>query len=98
VKRYIAYVFLFIFSLQVLPVKEIGKLLVKGTNTEEVHHSADENGVKEKKDDALHYCGGFYHHESEISFSHKITVSLNRSVDLHDGHVADILTPPPNRC
>lgn len=97
-KRIIAYLCLFIFTLQVLPVREIGKLLCKGQNTEEVHNVDDCGIVKEKKDDIFHYTQATYDLASELSFTKKQSVSFTQTVHLPDGHVADIPTPPPNHC
>jgi len=44
-RPFLAIVFLTIFSFQILPVKEIGKILWNGTMTEEVH----EHGPTHKK-------------------------------------------------
>jgi hypothetical protein len=89
---------LFIFFLQAVPVKEIGKLLGKCQNTEEVHNQDDGGIVKEKKDDVFHFCQTGYHIAQEMTLSRKITVLLQTSEHLPDSYTADILTPPPNRC
>ncbi len=98
-KHFVAYLCLIIFSFQVLPVKELGKLLCKGTNTEEVHeYGGDSSPLKEKKDDAWKLYTSFSETDRLISFDHKVTVMLHAAENLPDGHVADILTPPPNFC
>jgi len=98
-KRFIALICLLIFSFQVLPVKQLGKLLSKAQNTEEVHDwGADNNSVKEKKGDDFKLYTQYSQTECLISFGQKVIVSLHAADNLPDHHVADILTPPPNRC
>lgn len=98
-KHFIAYLCLLIFSFQVLPVKELGKLLCKGQNTEEVHEcSADGNTAKEKKADDFKLYGPHSQAVFLISLEQKVIVSLHAADNLPENHVADILTPPPNRC
>ena len=80
-------------------MKEIGKLLCKGQNTEEVHDSDGDNmPVKEKKDDVYKLYPPFSQTASLLSFGQKVIVSLHIADNLPSGYVADILTPPPNRC
>ncbi len=95
-KIVLASIFMLIFSFQVLPVKEIGKLLFKGTMTEEIHESEPDSSSKIKKDsdpcmpykvqgnynkNILHTCGRL-----------KTTTPENVSKQ----HIPDIITPPPN--
>ncbi|OJW79041.1 MAG: hypothetical protein BGO69_03970 [Bacteroidetes bacterium 46-16] len=96
-KRFIAYICLFVFFLQAVPVKQIGRLLGKCTNTEEVQNE-DGSIQKEKKDDVFHYCQYNYHLNEVMSFSRKISILLHKAEQLHESYPADILTPPPNRC
>jgi hypothetical protein len=99
VKRRLAYIFLFIFSFQVLPVKEIGKILYKGLITEERSEmdcsEDDAPPPKIKKDsDPFHaeYISiAFHKHVTE-----KVTVAIHLTESIPAFHVADIFVPPPN--
>jgi hypothetical protein len=103
VKRLIAYFFLMIFSMQVIPVKEIGKILFNQLITEEEVHNIgtgnteDGNSVKLKKDG-----DPFHHNESSqavarINFlTHQLDIALHQAEKLPVNHVPDIVTPPPN--
>ena len=98
-KHFIAIICLLIFSFQVLPVKQLGRLLSKVQNTEEVHDwGLDGNAVKDKKADDLKFFSTYSQKETLISFEQKVTLLLHAAENLPDGHVADILTPPPNCC
>ncbi|MBS1773134.1 MAG: hypothetical protein JST82_09740 [Bacteroidetes bacterium] len=99
-KTVIAYIFLFIFSFQVLPVKELGKLLFKGQMTEEVHEadcSDDAPGAKIKKEPEpfklQQDCRFDYiSHFADV----KATLAIHLAQQLPAHFVPDILTPPPN--
>lgn len=101
-KQVIAYIFLFIFSFQMLPVKEIGAILFKGQITEEEAHT---NGAKgdngnsklTKFNDFLE--GGLSNdeHLSRIAFyNNSLSVALSMAEKLPMGFIPDIPTPPPN--
>ena len=92
--------FLLIFSFQVLPVKAIGKLLSKNTQTEEVKDdcgSSDDDtpGSKDPKfNDLFHQ----YHSATPVgivAIKKKITI-IHGNDDLPKSHVKDVLCPPPN--
>jgi hypothetical protein len=102
-KRFVAYIFLFIFSLQMLPVKEIGEILFKGQITEEETHTCSNNcedngGLKLKK------CNDFFElflsedqNESRTAFyNHNLLVAIAAADRLPCGFIPDIATPPPN--
>lgn len=99
-RQYLAIFFLLIFSFQVLPVKEIGKLLFKSTTTEEIHesHADDAPDLKVKKEgDPFH--ASFMNIPSSArakDFTAKVLLVIHRSASLPDYHIPDILTPPPN--
>jgi hypothetical protein len=99
-KRAIAYIFLFIFSFQVLPIKEIGKILYKGLMTEERNETAaceDEEPMipKLKKESEPLYTDN-----TPIAFykylSTRILTAIHTSEQIPKHHVPDIFTPPPN--
>jgi len=97
VKKFLAYIFLFIFSFQVLPVKELGQILFKGLMTEEIHEAAadDTSGTKLKKEPARL----FYRHEglaSILYFTSKVHTAIHDAEKLPRHFIPDIITPPPN--
>jgi hypothetical protein len=103
VKQYIAYIFITIFSFQVLPVKELGNMLFKGQITEEKLEcgvDADDcpdSKVKKEEDPKFHSQGS---HNSDIAalqyVNAKISIALHLSEVFPLEHVPDVLTPPPN--
>lgn len=99
-RHFLAYVFLIIFSFQVLPVKEIGKILFKAQMTEEIHeagHSSDDGPSAKLKKDSDFFK--LMEHEN-IAIMQYIAATVNTAIHLSDRlprqHVPDILTPPPN--
>lgn len=100
-KKLLAYIFLTIFSFQVLPVKEIGKILFKGQMTEEIHesgHSGDNNNAKLKKG-----TDPFRLHNSDTEaiarmqhLSAQICLAILQAESLPMQFIPDIVTPPPN--
>jgi hypothetical protein len=101
-RKLLAYIFLTIFSFQVLPVKEIGKILFKGMMTEEIHetcHNADDTpGSKLKKG-----AEPFKLINSEASLTAQILyldrateTAIHEAERLPNNFVPDIFTPPPN--
>jgi len=102
VKQWIAYICITIFSLQILPVKEIGKILFKGQITEEeVHgyaHTDDDDCPKLKKDGEPPYL--FHDHSQENAhtffLSREVNTAIHKSEHLPSNFIPDILTPPPN--
>ncbi|HRO41785.1 MAG TPA: hypothetical protein PL009_03070 [Flavipsychrobacter sp.] len=102
-KKWIAYIFIAIFSLQVIPIKEIGKILYKGQITEEEVHGysgpakGDDNSkLKKEGDPLLHQNVNFQDQARAAFLTHKIITAIHRSEHIPDFHVADIITPPPN--
>lgn len=98
-KVYLASFFLFIFSFQVLPVKEIGKLLFKQTLTEEIHETEnDEAGTgSEVKKGHEPYTFQKYmpvYDKWLVRYCNGMTGHLPSHVSKQ--YIPDILTPPPN--
>ncbi|RYY24359.1 MAG: hypothetical protein EOO04_13160 [Chitinophagaceae bacterium] len=102
-KHLIAYIFLMIFSFQVLPVKELGKILFKNQITEEEVHGykghEDGKSLKQKLD------GGDPYQNADESFqcfarakflTNRISTALHAADKLPRNHVPDIVTPPPD--
>lgn len=103
-KKLLAYIFLIIFSTQVLPVKEIGKILYKGQITEEEVHTCSE-GCEDSNALKLKIEGDPFHHtERQLFQAHARVAFLTQQINTaihHAEHipihfVPDILTPPPN--
>ncbi len=99
-KKWLAYIFLIIFSFQVLPVKEIGQILFKGQMTEEIHE-ADVNDCSSKIKKGT---DPFRIHSTETDqtariqyYSHRAILAVLESERLPGQFVPDIFTPPPNR-
>ena len=97
----IAYMFICIFSLQIIPIKEIGEKLYKQQITEEdVHsfsHSGDDNSKPKKEGDPFPFFGSTSQNHSRIEFlSRRLNTAIHRSENLPPPFVPDIITPPPN--
>jgi hypothetical protein len=100
-KKWLAYIFLTIFSFQVLPVKEIGKILFKGQMTEEIHESADGPvSVKLKKGtDPFKLHPGDFEQTARLQYlSAKLSLAIVESEWHPSQFIPDIVTPPPNFC
>lgn len=93
-RKRLAYLFLVIFSFQVLPVKEVGGMLFEGLLTEEIHetlHGADDHQSKSKKrTESLDIVLSNVHLESQIQ------TAMQCQEHLPAAYVPDIPTPPPN--
>jgi hypothetical protein len=107
VKRWLAYFFLVIFSIQALPVKALGKYLVKRQLTEEVKGDCDgddatDDSADDTEDDNIEGVKDFYMHHPDhnpalLNFaSIKLRTSHSCEEDVPKSHVADIHCPPPN--
>ncbi len=91
--------FLLIFSFQVLPVKEIGKILFKGTMIEEIHESApdcDETQSKLKKGKDLFTPYKTYATASLMLVLISNGLGIFNPESISKQHIPDIITPPPN--
>jgi len=99
-KKWLAYIFLTIFSFQVLPVKEIGKILFKGQMTEEIHEADVTDGSSSKiKKDADPYR--LHPTETELAAriqytSKKASLAIIKSEKIPGQFIPDIFAPPPN--
>ncbi|RYD57691.1 MAG: hypothetical protein EOP56_07910 [Sphingobacteriales bacterium] len=103
VKKWLAYILLCIFSFQVLPVKELGKLLFKGQLTEEIHEESYsdaedlENNKLKKNEEPLK----FHMPLDELFarsryYTHNIMVAIHEADHIPLLYLPDIPTPPPN--
>lgn len=94
-RKLLAYLFLVIFSFQILPIKEVGGILFKGLLTEEIHETltgADENphSKTKKRTETLEVFLSNVHLKSQIQ------TAMQCQEHLPSPFVPDIPTPPPN--
>jgi len=96
-KMWLASLFLFIFSSQVLPVKEVGKILFKSQLTEEIHehHSPDDHQKSKKFSDPFTGLSGDITVRL-LQVSHDAALAIHYADYAPAAHVPDIFTPPPN--
>lgn len=99
VKKVLALFFLLIFSFQVMPVKEIGKILFKGTMVEEIHETApdggDETSSKVKKGKEP-FAPQAYAFSPALLLLQGSGLGILTPENLSKQHIPDIITPPPN--
>lgn len=102
-RQWLAYILIAIFSFQVLPVKELGKILFKGQLTEEIHEEG--HGDAEDLEDAKLKKDGdpFKFHYPVTEFvarnhfhTHSAMVAIYEADHIPLLYLPDILTPPPN--
>ena len=104
-KVWISLLLIALFSLQQLPVKELGKLLVKKSCTEQSTDDEAATGddapnpskqLKEKADLDKYCTTPFLLHTREVATRHRIETALHEAQRLMPHFVPEILTPPPN--
>lgn len=102
-KKCLAIFCLLIFSIQVLPIKQIGAILAKGQITEELHQHHDNcNGdapIKLKKDgDPFHeiFLSANQNLSRTLCLSHRLETAIHAAERLPSCYVRDIFAPPPN--
>ena len=96
-RKILTCIFLTIFSFQVLPVKELGKLLYKGMMTEEIHEAGAEDNTTGKWKKQNEYK--FYDKDSFLSasyFTSIIQLTILQTEHFLCQYVPEIITPPPN--
>ena len=98
VRQVIAYLFILIFSIQIVPIKEIGEILFNGLITEEEVHGYGQNSednAKLKKQNEPKLPVSFYY--NRICFlTQSVQTAIHRSENLPLQFVPEIITPPPN--
>ncbi|OSZ79245.1 hypothetical protein CAP35_13605 [Chitinophagaceae bacterium IBVUCB1] len=100
-KQWLAYSFLFIFSFQLLPVRQLGQLLYKGQMTEEVYETdgkADENKSPESLAiDNDKYITNYSVYTKWLLYSnHAVHNTIYHTKALSAQYIADVFSPPPN--
>ena len=92
-KKIISIFFLFIISVQCLPIKELGKSLFDNTITEEelCEKSIDKKQLSDN-------CKEFYSDSTPLQANpqNNKTRFFNTHADLFAAPLADVTTPPPN--
>jgi hypothetical protein len=102
-KQWLAYLCILLFSLQVMPIKEIGAVLMKGQITEEESccgaDAAEDGPSKLKK----HSADPIWANHGEQSnarlqfLTRLVRIALSHASCRSQDFTADILTPPPER-
>ncbi|HTN18476.1 MAG TPA: hypothetical protein VL092_12380 [Chitinophagaceae bacterium] len=96
-RQWIAYFMLTIFSFQVLPVKEIGRILFKSLITEEIHEDYEEcDELKFKESMPFRKTPSFSYEQRRPSFEQKLALSFPWSSLIEHQHFPGIFVPPPN--
>ncbi len=102
-RKFLAIVFLTIFTIQVLPLKVIGKLLNKGQNIEEVQDDVEDTDGTEGKvikygstDDQIEHHHYFDFTANTRCFNDKLIAFIHRSESLPAVHIAAMPSPPPD--
>jgi len=101
-RKFLAIIFLTIFTSQLLPLKAIGKFLSSGQNTEEVQHGTDEeapDGMALKFDDDLAYIHDTFDVIANTkAFENKVSVFIHTTESLPTVQIAAMPSPPPDIC
>lgn len=102
-KVFLATFFLAIFSLQVLPVKELGKILYKGTMTEELAETEAETEGKTEGFTEKWNANKEYNTASASSrtllmvrYTAIVALTVHSAQYVFRQYIPDITTPPPN--
>lgn len=100
-KTLLASLILLIFSMQVLPVEEIGKLLFKKALVEEIgdaEYSSDDSSPESniKKDNDPYTYHKHYTQFSKWILANGINIALISTEQCAKQFIPDIPTPPPN--
>lgn len=101
-KKILACIFLAVFTLQVLPVKELGKILYKGLMTEEIHEveaegkTGDAGSFKWKKQNNEYSLDVSTAHQRAVYLTSMAHLAIVHAENLPERYVPDIPTPPPN--
>lgn len=96
-KKIISLVLLLIFSTQILPVTQIGRVLYQNQLTEELPHSGTSAPVPNSFVEEIHKA--YWHEMQEYSmnmYSKIITHHLHQTENIFTQFIAEVKTPPPN--
>lgn len=99
-KRLLSYLLILLFSIQALPVKELGKLLLKKAAIEQTADESEENGAaKEVKEIEVEKA----YLQSGVLIFHRLIANDLIRIALHQlslsaiTYYPDITTPPPDQ-
>ena len=96
----LGYIFIIIFSTQILPIKEIGEVLFKGQITEEEVHNyggnSDDGGKSKKGNDSVPYIGAGQNFSRLSGLNQKVNTALHQAEKIPPHFVPEVVTPPPN--
>ena len=99
-KPWLSYLLIIIFSLQALPVKELGKLFIKKAIIEKVQDEADESPetLKDSKETTSEklFLPPFSFTFSAAFTEKKVKVVLHNRLPYEEHFHPDISTPPPD--
>lgn len=99
-RHLIAYFFILVFSLQIIPIKEIGEILFKGQITEEEVHghsqSTDDNSKLKKQNGPNPFPSSYQDYNRISCLSQRLNTAIHRAEILPPHFVPEIITPPPN--
>jgi hypothetical protein len=101
VKRCLVYICILVFSLQVLPLEEIGKALFKLQLTEEAEGSCaagGEDGLSKlkKKDEPFHYSDAHQSIARNLFLSLRLKIAIHEAEHLLQNFTPEIYCPPPD--
>lgn len=100
-KQWLSYLLIMLFSFQALPVKELGKLLLKKAAIEQTADETEEDAgaakeLKEKAIEKLYLQAGSLHFNALIA-DDLAKIALHQLSILAPSFYPDITTPPPDR-
>lgn len=100
-KHLLAYMMIFLLSLQVLPVKQLGKL-IKKMATEQVQDDDDDPGTARQQqlseEETKHFLPHYPFQLRPAVADREALTALHRNCLIPPHFVPDVTTPPPNRC
>lgn len=96
-KKIISLVLLLIFSTQILPISQIGRVLYQNQLTEELPHSTTSAPAPNSFVEEIHKA---YWHDMEeygmMMYTNIITHHLHETEKFSSQYIAEVQTPPPN--
>ncbi|MCW3108111.1 MAG: hypothetical protein JWQ09_2617 [Segetibacter sp.] len=95
--KVIAFFLSLLIAMQMLPIKQIGKVLASNQWTEELPHDADETG----KDASVKFNHPFLppaNYTTSVSFASdsKALAYIHLSEQIPSNHSTEVVTPPPD--
>lgn len=100
-RRVLSYMLIILFSFQVIPVKELGKLLLKKAATEQTADLDEDAGsaCKKKAEEGTEpVLNETVIRLNQILSNRQALTALHHRCIIPPHFVPEIATPPPNRC